>query len=146
MPAGTRAREQGLRKYQALTNISVPEPGENKDKRTFMVPRGGTVELTEDQAHNLMTQHRVPVIRSVAEGSEPMPIIRGMSLSGRLRVPAVPASDPNYDGPRPDPEGSSHIQVLQGVGTPESSDPQPGTQNALDIPPGTRVTGGITQI
>jgi hypothetical protein len=148
MPAqGTRAREQGLKRYQVLVHTSIPLPGENKDRKTFLAEPGETVELTEEQAHNLLNL-RVPVIRPEKEGSEPLPRLRGIDLSGRLRVPTIPQGDPNYDGPRPDPKDSSHIQFLQGVdpkGVPELNEPEPGSQNAIDLPPGTRITDGLTR-
>jgi hypothetical protein len=139
---GTRSRTPGTRRYQALINLSIPWPGENKDKNTDLVAPGDIVELTEDQARNLLTRHRVPVIRAVDEGREPLPKLTGLDVSGRIRQPAPPANDEDT-GPRPDPAGSSRIQVLQEVGaTVEATDP--GTEHqpasALDLPPGTRVS------
>ena len=151
-PAQSQARSQGLKKYQALTNLSVPMPGENKDGRTFLVPRGEVVELTEEQAHNLARMPGgKPAIRPVKEGSEPLPELTGRLLSGPIRRPPQPA--PGSDAARPDPPGSSHIAVYRDPGLPELNEPAPGSEasdlgvtDALDIAPGTgtNVEGGLT--
>jgi hypothetical protein len=146
-PAPSQARSQGLKKYQALTNLSVPMPGD-KDARTFLVPRGETVELTEEQARNLSTMPGGrPAIRPVKEGSEPMPELTGRLLSGPIRRPPPPA--PGTDSARPDPPGSSRVAVYHDA--PELHEPQLGSENgldmdALDIAPGggVHVEGGLT--
>jgi hypothetical protein len=128
-----------MAKYQALTNLSIPMPVAGEEKRTFLVPRGETVELTAEQAENLQRNHRVPVIRPAKEGSKPMPVLTGRSLSGRLMVP-VQKPPPGWTGARPDPAGSSQIIERQ---VPEMGDPQAGSESsdgdALDLPPGTRI-------
>jgi hypothetical protein len=133
------------KKFQALTNLSVPMPrmpGQPDDKRTFMVEPGEIVELTEEQARNFM-RLRVPAIRPAAQSGDPLPRIAPAQLSGPLRKGLVnPPGD--FTGARADPPGASHIQVVSNV--PEVSDPAPGSENVMsagpmDIKPGTGVTG-----
>lgn len=144
----TRSRAQGLRKYQALTALSVPFPGVNKDKQTVLVQAGEEIELTEEQARHFMSLP-TPAIRPAKDASEPMPRLTGRHLSGHIRRPPPPA--PGSDGARPDPAGSSKIMVYRDPDIPEGNEPQPGSENslppdALDIVPGSpvMVEGGLT--
>jgi hypothetical protein len=136
---------EGTSKYQALTNISVPqrdpETGKLNDQNDLVDP-GDIVELTERQARNLMdtglrSGRQSPAIRPYSERNQPMPRLVARNLSGFLRTPAPPPAD--SDMPRPDPPGSSKI-IEQKI--PELAEPQPGDENApppivgaIDIPP-----------
>lgn len=133
---------EARKKYQALTNLSVPMPrlpGTPDDRRTFMVEPGEIVELTEEQARNL-TRLRTPAIRPASQSGDPLPRIAPAQLSGPLRRGLVnPPGD--FTGARADPPGASHIQTIS---VPETSDPVPGTETVMgpvDIKPGTAVTG-----
>jgi hypothetical protein len=112
----------GLKWYQALTNLSVPIKVPGEEKRTVLVMPGEKVQLDEDTANNLRRNHRTPVIRPIAEGSEPLPMITGRSLTGRIQGPPVDA--------RNDPRGSSALIELK---VPELTDPHPGGEQ---VPPG----------
>jgi hypothetical protein len=147
--ASQMAVSEGRSKYQALTNISVPQPGSlMKDPRTgemisknTVVPAGETVELTETEAANLMrcggsTGRMAPAVRPLSEKSAELPRLLPRHLSGRLRQPVTPP--PDSDMPRPDPPGSSHLIVNDP--NPESNEPVPGAEQepvtgAMDIPP-----------
>jgi hypothetical protein len=143
----------GKGRYQALTNLSIPQrtdagvlTGQND-----LVLKGETVELTEQEARNLMSTgqragRRYPAIRPASEENTELPRIHPRMLSGALRPPVTPA--PGTEGPRPDPAGASKI-LVQEPAIPESQDPMPGTeatggqetgavmQDAIDITPGT---------
>jgi hypothetical protein len=119
----------GLKKYQALTNLSVPIKVPGEDKRTALVMKGDTVILDEETATNLQRNHRVPVIRPATEGSQPMPLLTGRSLTGMIQGPPVDA--------RRDPKGSSQLVELK---VPELTEPSIGDEqaqdtDALDLPP-----------
>ncbi|HYK70437.1 MAG TPA: hypothetical protein VEV45_21005 [Streptosporangiaceae bacterium] len=138
---------EGRTRYQALTNISVPQrldgvlTGQND-----LVPAGEFVELTEREAAQLMRsggtsgrQHAA--IRPASESEEPLPRLHPRLLSGAIRQPVMPA--PGAEGPRPDPPGASRIIE---TGPPEANEPQPGDErvvpaDAIDIVPGTARTG-----
>jgi hypothetical protein len=136
---------EGTSKYQALTNISVPQKDPDTGKYTDqndLVGPGDIVELTEKQARALMAtggrtgRHR-PAIRPASEKSKPLPRLAARDLSGFLRAPPPPPEDSEL--PRPDPPGSSKI-IEQNI--PELMEPQPGDENspppivgAMDIPP-----------
>lgn len=132
-------------KWQALDNLSVPRANDPEHKTDLVVP-GDTVDLTEEQAsHYLGTcrcpphqqRRQYPSIRKAAEASKPMPQMPPRLRSGPLRGPA------SAIGERADPKGSSRI-IEQKV--PEMDEPSPGSEsgdeNALDLPPGTRVAAG----
>jgi hypothetical protein len=143
--------------YVALINLSMPRrvlrgaDGREPDNATELVPPGGIVYLTEDEAakylrHGPADGRQVPVIRRATgneasgELSRPLP---PLAVSGRLNAPPPPA--PGTDGPRPDPAGSSQVQYREPAQVPESSEPVPGSENyvgpeadAEDIVPRTR--------
>lgn len=134
------------KKYQALTNLSVPMPrmpGQPDDKRTFLVSPGEIVELTDAEAANLSRNPRVPVIRPFKESSEPLARITPVQLSGPIRRGVV-NPPPDFAGVRADPPGASRIQT---VTQPEMMEPAPGDETRvpaggpIDITPGTAVTG-----
>jgi hypothetical protein len=119
-----------MSKWQALTNISVPQKG-SANGQTDLVTRGNTVEMTDAAAAEVNQRHAVDVLRPAREASTPMPVITARQLMGRRPQPGADA--------RPDPQGSTQVYQL----TPEATDPQPlpdGTPaapllDALDIPP-----------
>lgn len=138
---------EGRSRYQALVNISVPQRDVVTGKptgQTDLVGPGEIVELDEREAAHLMdtsprSGHRVPLIRRVEEQDEPLPRVHPAHASGMQMGPPAEA--------RPDPKGSSRIQVMQeappaGDG-PEGHEPQPGSEgqlpsdliDALDIAP-----------
>lgn len=146
--------------YEALTCLSVPRRGD-KDRATDLVFPGETVYLTAEEARQF--ERRDPgrdgrvaaAIRKLSgsEGSrEPLPRVGANNaallpryLSGRLFRPTVPP--PGSDAPRPDPEGSSRVQVIEDGNAPESAgsigaEPQEmadvlsaPAQDAVDLPP-----------
>lgn len=140
--------------YLALANLSVPRRGD-KDRQTDLVHKGETVYLTEEEARQFERRDpgrdgRVaPVVRKLSgpDGSrEDIPNLLPRHLSGRLFRPVTPP--PGTELPRPDPEGSSRIQVMQDGNAPEAAGsvvPEPGEmednlraqipQDAVDIPP-----------
>jgi hypothetical protein len=113
--------------YEALIALSVPRRGDSKDKQTDLVLAGETVYLTEDEARQFLRHggndgRQVPVIRKLsgADGSrEPLPRLLPRHVSGRLFRPPPPPS--GSDAPRPDPEGSSRVQVLEDGRAPETA-------------------------
>jgi hypothetical protein len=129
-------------KYQALTNLSVPRKGD-PNRETDLVLTGEVIDLDDATAALFLPPARQPaVIRKASEaGSDLVPLL-GRQLSGvkinprtgqRIGMPAVPADA------RPDPDGSSAVQVIE---PPEAREPQPGSEtraagrdDALDIPP-----------
>jgi|HubBroStandDraft_6_1064221.scaffolds.fasta_scaffold327103_4 hypothetical protein len=147
-PAATTAGKPALAKFQALTNVSVPqrtEQGVLTGQNDLAVP-GDIVELTEREAANLMdcsprSGRRTPAVRPFKDRSNDLPRIHPRQLSGLIRQPAVPP--PGTDGPRPDPEGSSQVRIVEaGPVPPEFTEPQPGSETggplitgALDLPP-----------
>lgn len=149
-PAATRATA----KYQALTNISVPQRSEAGvlTGQNDLVPPGEIVELTEAEARNLMavggrTGRQTPAVRPYKERSGELPRLHPRQLSGLIRQPAMPPAD--SEQPRPDPPGSSTVRIVEaGPVPPESNEPQPGgeqgppplIQGAMDLPPRGRAT------
>lgn len=135
---------EGRSKYQALTNLSVPQRSPETGLLTGqndLVVKGEPVELTEREAANLMAVgpragRQTPAIRPLKDAKDPLPQLHPRALSGLLRQPVMPG--PMDEGPRPDPPGSSKV-VHQGP--PEASPPQPGDESvpaitgALDLPP-----------
>lgn len=140
--------------YEALTHLSVPRRGD-KDRNTDLVGPGEIVYLTEEEARQFQRHdagrdgRQVAVIRKLsgADGSrEPLPRLLPRHLSGRLFRPMTPP--PGSDAPRPDPEGSSRIQVIDDGRAPETAgamEPQPSEMaehlrdstpaDAVDLPP-----------
>jgi hypothetical protein len=123
-----------MSRYQALTNLSVPRP----DNQSDLVPYGGTVEL-DDATAQLFLQRQPPVIRKVgAKDPGPLPVLVPRALFGSQRGLPGPPQDA-----RPDPAGSTTIQVLENI--PEANAPQaepppaPGSTaavvDAMDLPP-----------
>ena len=128
-------------RYQAITFISHPRKGD-PNRETDLIYPGDTLDLTDEEAALYLPPRRVPaVIRASAEAGEPLPRLHPKQLSGvavnprtgrRVGQPGPP------DGARPDPAGSSAVQVLE---PPEANEPQPDSQNqppaddAVDLPP-----------
>ena len=120
--------------YVALTCLSVPRRGD-KDRNTDLVYPGETIYLTEEEARQFQRcdggrdGRQAAVIRKLSgpDGSrEPLPQVGAnrsallpRHVSGRLFRPMVPP--PGSDAPRPDPEGSSRIQVIDDGNAPEAS-------------------------
>lgn len=150
MPTPTRqaqAHNEGREKYQVLINTSVPQRDPVTGKptgQTDLIGPGEIVELTPQEAQHLMdtsprSGHRVPLIRPYKESKEPLIRVHPAHASGMQAGPPAEA--------RPDPRGSSRIQVMQdapptGEG-PEGNEPEPGSEgqlpsdliDALDIAP-----------
>ena len=120
--------------YIALVNLSVPRrvvrgaDGKEPDNATEIAMAGDTVYLTDDEAagflrHGPKDGRRIAVIRpatgpeSSQELSRPLP---PRAVSGHLNGPPADA--------RPDPAGSSAIQVAQPL-IPETAEPTPGQEN-----------------
>jgi hypothetical protein len=150
--SGTPATRVG-EPYLALTALSVPRRGD-KDRATDLVMAGETVYLTEDEArafnrHGTRDGRQVDVVQKLSgpDGSRVEPArIPPRALSGRLFRPTMPP--PGTELPRPDPEGSSAIQVLDEGRAPETGGamvPEPSEMDdnlraqplpdAVDLPP-----------
>lgn len=125
--------------YQAITNLSVPRKGD-PGKECDLVLAGETVELDDDTAALFLRPRRDPeVIRPAKESGDPLPRLMPRMLSGvainprtgkRIGAPGPP------QGARPDPAGSSTVQVL----IPEEHEPQLDSEtgppeDAVDIAP-----------
>lgn len=139
--------------YVALVNLSVPRRGDSKDRQTDLVYAGETVHLTREEAeafnrHGVRDGRQVDVVRKLSgpDGTrDAAQRILPRQVSGRLFRAPMPA--PGSDAPRPDPEGSSHIQVIEDGNAPEASgsvgaEPQEmadvlsaPAQDAVDLPP-----------
>jgi hypothetical protein len=139
--------------YLALVNLSVPRRGDGKDRQSDLVYAGETVHLTDEEArqferHGTRDGRQVAVIRKLSgpDGSrEEAPRLLPRHVSGRLFRPEVPP--PGSDAPRPDPEGSSRVQVLDDGRAPETAgamSPEPSEMadqlresvpDAVDLPP-----------
>ena len=125
-----------MTRCQALTNLSVPRKG---DSQTDLVSCGEIVDLADDIAERFL-QRTPPVVRKVAAGKDPGPLPR---LSPRQMFGATRGVPGPPEGARPDPPGSTTIQMLERV--PEANAPQaeppppPGTPppapDAVDLPP-----------
>jgi hypothetical protein len=159
--------------YVALVNLSVPRRSNTKeDRECDLVPAGETVYLTDAEAQAFNRKgardgRQADVVRKMSgpDGSRaqlpPRVVPNGAFLlprfvSGRLFRPAMPPA--GSDAPRPDPEGSSAIQVIEDGRAPETEgamtpDPQEmadnlretvqATPDAVDLPPRrTRTRGG----
>lgn len=121
-------------RWQALMNISLPRPGD-VDKMTDLVTAGDTFTATEAAVQNLLhPRFGPPRIRKIEEQGQEMPLILPRHVSNRARGPEAEA--------RPDPVGSSGLQVLERI--PELTEPVPDTETrpaeteAVDIPPRAR--------
>ena len=133
---GTPAARVG-EPYMALACLSVPRRGD-KDRNTDLVYPGETVYLTEEEArsfnrHGVRDGRQTDVLMKVsgADGShEAPPRLPPRALSGRLFRPATPP--PGSDAPRPDPEGSSSISVLDDGRAPEGEPARPGPEEMAD--------------
>lgn len=146
--------------YEALTCLSVPRRGD-KDRATDLVYPGEVIHLTDEEARQFQRHggprdgRQVAVIRKVSGpgGShEPLPRVLPRHVSGRLFRPMTPP--PGSDAPRPDPEGSSRIQVIDDGRAPESdgamaADPSEMADHlsetvpdAVDLPPRRQRTRG----
>lgn len=122
-------------------NISMPRKGD-AEKQTDLIPAGDTFEAEEARVVNLLhPKVGPPRIRRIEEQNQDMPRIlpRDVSNLGQLTPPA---------GARPDPAGSSTVQVLERI--PELAEPAPGGETAtveaeaMDLPP-RRVRAGSTK-
>src|ERR1700735_4653006 len=96
-PAATTASRSGLKKYQALTNVSVPQRTEAGvlTGQNDLAGRGDMVERTEREAANLTdcsprSGRRTPAVRPYADRSADVPRLHPRLLSGLLRQPASP--------------------------------------------------------
>jgi hypothetical protein len=117
-------------RWQALMNISLPRKGD-VDKQTDLITTGDTFEADETRVQNLLNpKFGPPRIRKIEEQSQPLPKILPRMVSNRQFGAPV--------GTRPDPAGSSNVQVLEKI--PELTEPQPDSEQkpveeAVDIPP-----------
>jgi hypothetical protein len=139
--------------YVALVNLSVPRRGD-KDRQSDLVEAGGTVYLTDEEArsfnrHSQRDGRQIDVVRKVSGPGgtrEELPRVLPRHVSGRLFRPPPPP--PGTEFARPDPEGSSHVQVLDDGRAPETegamtADPaemadqlrSAAAPDALDLPP-----------
>jgi len=139
--------------YVALVNLSVPRRGD-KDRQVDLVPRGETVYLTDEEArafnrHGQRDGRQIEVVRKVSGPGgthEELPRPLPRHVSGRLFRPPPPP--PGSEQARPDPEGSSGVEVLLDGGAPESEGAMsaqpsemaahltaPPAQDAVDLPP-----------
>lgn len=144
--------------YVALVNLSVPRRGD-KDRQTDLVHAGETLYLTEDEARafNRRDGRQVDVVRKLSgpDGIRgELPRILPRQVSGRLFRPPPPP--PGSDAARPDPEGSSRVQVIEDGNAPEvngamSAEPSEmadvlssaAAPDAVDLPPRrSRTRGG----
>lgn len=125
-------RGTGVKKYQALTNLSIGR----EDKMSDLVLAGEIVELDENTAHRFLTAHAVPVIRLADQAAEPTARVTGRMLFRQPMQPPLVLPH-GWTGPRRDPPGSSEIIIQQpqaGVlGQPEANEPQPGSENAPEV-------------
>jgi hypothetical protein len=127
-------------RYQALVNLSHPRKGDS-GRETDLIVAGETVDLTDEEAAMYLAPRRDPeVIRPAKEAGTPMPRLLPRSLSGVAINPRTGArigSPGPPQGARPDPAGSSAVQVL----IPEAAEPQPddesrpADEDAADIMP-----------
>jgi hypothetical protein len=137
---------EGRSRYQALTNISVPQRQDGSEVLTGqndLVRTGEIVELTEKEAANLMAVGAAagrmhPAIRPASEADQPLPRLMARQLTGPVRRPAEPP--PGSDLPRPDPEGSTQLIIPEALppqlGSEQNPDQaMPWAQDAMDILP-----------
>ena len=115
---GTPAARVG-EQYVALACLSVPRRGE-EEARSF-------------NRKGVRDGRQVDVLRKVtgADGThEAPPRLPPRALSGRLFRPATPPQ--GSDAPRPDPEGSSSISVLDDGRAPEGEPSRPDPSEMAD--------------
>jgi hypothetical protein len=145
--------------HEALVNLSVPRRGD-RDRNCDLVMAGETVYLTDEEARQFNRRgsrdgRQVDVVRKLSgpDGSrEPLPRVLPRHVSGRLFRPPPPP--PGSEMARPDPEGSSQVQVIEDGRAPEtegamSASPSEMADNlssapavdALDLPPRGRARG-----
>lgn len=123
--------------YQVLINVSLPRRGD-PTHQSDLVMAGEIVHLTPEEVR-LLNRHgsrdgrQVEILRPAPGGKAPDEPFRmhPRAVSGRIMGPP--------QGARPDPDGSSAVQVLE---VPESQEPQLGSENspqveqdAVDLPP-----------
>jgi hypothetical protein len=117
-------------RYQALMNLSLPRKGD-VEKQTDLIPPGDTFEADEARVQNLLNpRYGPPRIRRIEEQGQDMPLILPRHVSNPQFGPPA--------GTRPDPKGSSAIQVLSKI--PELTEPMPDSEQqpaeeAVDLPP-----------
>jgi hypothetical protein len=131
--------------YQAVVNLSVPRKGD-ANKECDLVMAGETVELDDDTADLFRPPRRaMAMIRPAKESGDPLPRVHPKQLFGiavNPRTGQVIGRPGPPQGARPDPPGSSTVQVLE---PPEANEPAPGDEtagqgvpaevDAEDIPP-----------
>jgi hypothetical protein len=146
--------------YEALVNLSVPRRGD-KDRQSDLVLRGNVVHLTDEEArqfnrHDGPDGRQVEVVRKLSgpDGSHgELPRLLPRHVSGKLFRPPPPP--PGSEMARPDPEGSSAIQVIEDGRAPEtggamSAEPsemadvlrETPAPDAVDLPPRRARRGG----
>jgi hypothetical protein len=105
MPVATRGSE-----YVALANLSIGRSAKDArgERQADIVHRGETVTLTDEQANDFLTRHRIPVIRKKAESGDPAARITARDLFGRQ-----PGAQ--QFGARPDPAGASKVVINEDV-------------------------------
>ena len=124
-------------RWQALMNISLPRKGD-AEKQTDLITPGETFEAEESRVQQLLhPKTGPPRIRRIEEQGQDRPLILPRMVSG-------PQFGPPPDA-RPDPAGSSAVQVLEKI--PEMTEPQPDSeqrpdQDAVDLPPRARAREG----
>lgn len=123
--------------YIALTNLSVPRAGRKAEDPNDLVPLGGTVILTDEQAAPFL-RRQPPVIILKNASREQMVRLQPRQLAGRMFAPPPPQA--GSDEARPDPEGSSHLVVFEDPRVPELHEPSIDSENvpsggAIDIAP-----------
>jgi hypothetical protein len=106
--------------YIALANLSVPRANRKADDPNDLVPVGGTVSLTDEQAAPFLNR-RPPVIIPKNASREQMVRIQPRQLAGQMFTPPPPPAD--SDEPRPDPAGSSNLIVFDDPRVPELHEP-----------------------
>lgn len=121
-------------RWQTLMNCSIPRKGD-AEKQADLVLAGDTFTADEADVQNLLhPKFGPPRIRKIEEQGQEMPLILPRHVSGPARGPIA--------GARPDPVGSSGLQVLERI--PELTEPAPDTETkpaeteAVDIPPRAR--------
>lgn len=123
-----------MTKWLALDNISLARKGD-PGRQTDLIMHGETFEAADRDVEALLRPKMGPPRIMKASDQAAAPTYRPRDLSGPLRGPE--------QGARPDPAGSSRVQVLQDI--PELTEPSAGSENedAIDLPPGTRITAGV---
>ena len=144
--------------YTALVNLSLPRRGvvrEGDVPQCDLVMAGDTVYLTPEEAARFNRHdpdrdgRRIEVVRKRGADDTPAGRVHPSLLSGPVNRPQLPQPGIPYDGPRPDPPGTSHIVEYNPV--PESNPPVLGSENylagdAMDIAPGGSGAGPAAMI